>query len=160
MPTSLSSEGNKKMDSLEKAIATIPAQQMTKEDRYASMIDYLNTVEDYNFHNGMKLIDLRDNYAACKVMLTQESMNPQGIAHGGIIFSLCDLAAGYAVMSDDRQPVTQQGNINFFRPGVGEYLFCEAEPIKVGKNVSVVESKVYDDQNHLIAEATYNIAYY
>ncbi len=147
------------MDSLDKAVATIPAQQMTKEERYASMIDYLNTVEDYNFHNGMKLTELRDNYAACKVMLAPESMNSQGFTHGGLIFSLCDLAAGYAVMSEDRRPVTQQSNINFLRPGVGEYLFCEAEPIKLGKKVSVVESKVYDDQNRLIAEATYTFVY-
>ena len=41
------------MSSLDVAVSTIPAQQMTKEERYESMIDYLNTVEDYNYHNGM-----------------------------------------------------------------------------------------------------------
>lgn len=147
------------MDSLDAAVASIPAQQMTKEERYANMIGYLNTVEDFNFHNGLKLTELRDNYAACKVMLTPETMNAQGFAHGGVIFSLCDLAAGYSVMSEDKRPVTQQGNINFFRPGVGEYLICKAQPIKLGKKVSVVESKVYDDKDRLVAEATYTVVY-
>ena len=147
------------MSSLDVAVSTIPAQQMTKEERYEIMIDYLNTVEDYNYHNGMKLTELRDNFAECRVELTPETMNSQGFAHGGIIYSLCDLAAGYSVMSEDNRPVTQQGNINYFRPAVGEYLICRAEPIKLGRKVSVVESKVTDDQNRVVAEATFTVVY-
>lgn len=146
-------------DSLDMAVASIPAQQMTKEERYAKMIDYLNTVEDFNYHNGLKLVELSDNHAVCKAELTPEAMNAQGMAHGGIIFALCDLAAGYATMSDDRRPVTQQGNINFLHPVTGEYLIARAEPIKIGKTVSVVESKAYDDRDRLVAEATYTVFY-
>ncbi|MGI5986329.1 MAG: PaaI family thioesterase [Clostridiales bacterium] len=139
--------------------AVLEGQRMTKEERYAQMIDYMNTVPDYNYHNGIKLIELADNYAACKVELTPETMNSQGMAHGGIIFAICDDAAGYAAAFIDRRLVTQGGNINFLRPATGSYLIAKAEPVKVGKNISIVESRAYDDQDRLVAHATFTLFY-
>ena len=37
--------------------------------------------------------------------------------------------------------------------------FPGAEPIKLGRKVSVVESKVTDDQNRVVAEATFTVVY-
>jgi len=140
-------------------VDSLEGQQMTKEERYAKMVDYMNTVPDYDYHNGIKLVELRDNYASCRVELTPETMNAQGMAHGGIIFGLCDVAAGYAAASVDRPLVTQGSNISFLRPAMGSYLFAKAEPIKVGKTVSVVESRAYDDQDRLVAVANFTLFY-
>lgn len=138
---------------------TLPGQQMTKQERYSQMVDYMNTVQDFNYHNGIKLLEITDNYASCKVELTPEVMNSQGFAHGGIIFAICDVAAGYAAASVDRRLVTQGGNISFLRPAMGSYLIAKAEPIKVGKTVSVVEAKAYDDQDRLVAFSTITLFY-
>ena len=138
---------------------TLPGQQMTKEERYERMIEYMNTVADFNLHNGIKLLELADNYASCKVELTPEVMNSQGIAHGGIVFAILDVAAGYAAAFVDRRLVTQAANISFLRPAVGEYLIAKAEPIKVGRTISVVEAKAYDDQDRLVAYATFTVFY-
>ena len=137
----------------------LAGQQMSKEERYAQMIDYMNTVPDFNYHNGIKLLELCDDYASCKVELTSDVVNSQGIAHGGILFAICDVAAGFAAANVDRRCVTQAANIYFLRPAVGSYLVAKAEPIKVGKTVSVVESRAYDDQDRLIAEATFSVFY-
>lgn len=138
---------------------TLPGQQMTKEERYERMIEYMNTVADFNLHNGIKLLELADNYASCKVELTPEVMNSQGIAHGGIVFAILDVAAGYAAAFVDRRLVTQAANISFLRPAVGEYLIAKAEPIKVGRTISVVQAKAYDDQDRLVAYATFTVFY-
>ena len=137
----------------------LEGQQMTKEERYEKMDEYMNTVPDFNLHNGIKLLKLADNYAECKVVLTPNSMNAQGIAHGGTVFSICDVAAGFAASYMDRRLVTQGANINFLRPVQGEYLIARAEPIKVGKTVSLVESRAYDDQDRLVAVATFTLFY-
>ena len=52
---------------------TLPGQQMTKEERYERMIEYMNTVEDFNLHNGIKLLALADNYASCRVVAIADS---------------------------------------------------------------------------------------
>lgn len=137
----------------------LEGQQMTREERYARMIDYMNGVPEFNYHNGIKVTELRDGYAACRVELTPQSMNAQGMAHGGIVFSICDVAAGYAAAYIDRRCVTQAGNIYFLRPAQGSYLIAKAEPIKIGKTVSIIETRVYDDQQRLVAEATFSIFY-
>ncbi len=139
---------------------TLPGQQMTREERYARMIEYMNTVPDFNFHNGIKLKELRDNYASCTVELTPEVINPQGLAHGGIVFSICDVAAGFAAASIDRRLVTQGATISYLRPALlGSTLTAKAEPIKLGKTISVVEVRVTDEQDRLIAQGTFTVFY-
>lgn len=138
---------------------TLEGQQMTKEERYEKMVEYMNSIPDFNSHNGIKLTALADNFASCKVELTPNSMNAQGMAHGGMVFALLDVAAGYAAAYIDRRLVTQAANISFLRPAVGEYLIAKAEPIKVGKTISVVEARAYDDQDRLVAHATFTVFY-
>jgi len=139
---------------------TLPGQQMTRDERYARMIDYMNTVPDFSFHNGIKIKELKDNYASCSVELTPEVINSQGYAHGGIVFSICDVAAGFAAASIDRRLVTQGATISYLRPAaLGSTLTAKAEPIKLGKTISVVEVRVTDEQNRLIAQATFTVFY-
>lgn len=137
----------------------LEGQQMTKRERYAQMIEYMNSVPDFNSHNGIKITELRDGYAACRVELTPERMNAQGMAHGGIVFSICDVAAGYAAAYIDRRCVTQAGNIYFLRPAQGTFLVAKAEPLKIGKTVSIIDVKAYDDQDRLVANASFSIFY-
>lgn len=146
-------------DNFSALVDKLEGQQMTRDERYERMVDYLNTVPDFNYHNGIKLLELRDSFASCKVELTADSMNPQGMAHGGIVFAICDVAAGYAAAFIDRPLVTQASSINFLRPAFGSYLIAKAEPIKVGKTVSVVEARAYDDQDRLVAIATVTLHY-
>lgn len=139
---------------------TLPGQQMTREERYARMIDYMNTVPDFNYHNGIKLTELKDNYAACSVELTPEAINANGFAHGGIVFSICDVAAGFAAASIDRRLVTEGATINYLRPAaLGSTLTAKAVPIKLGKTISVVEVRVNDEKERLIAQATFTVFY-
>lgn len=137
----------------------LEGQHMTKEERYAQMVDYMNSVPDFNNHNGIKLTELRDSFASCRVELTPDVINAQGMAHGGIVFSICDVAAGYAAANIDRRCVTQAANIYYLRPAQGAYLVAKAEPIKVGKTLSVVEARAYDDEDRLVAEATFTVFY-
>lgn len=137
----------------------LEGQKMTKEERYSRIIEYMNTVPDFNYHNGIKLMELRDDFASCKAELTPEAINSQGIAHGGLIFSVCDVAAGFAAANIDRRCVTQAANIYFLRPAQGDYIIATAEPVKNGKTVSVIDAKVFDDQERLVAEAMFSIFY-
>ncbi|MEG0035099.1 MAG: PaaI family thioesterase [Oscillospiraceae bacterium] len=125
------------------------------EEKYQRMIDYMNTVDDFNAHNGIRLVEVRDDYASCRVDMDEHSLNPQGITHGGLLFAMCDFVAGYAVLSTDRPMVTQSSSFNFLRPGTGSYLFAEGLPVKVGAKTAVVDGLVYDDQHRLLAKGTF-----
>ncbi|MEG1190778.1 MAG: PaaI family thioesterase [Oscillospiraceae bacterium] len=124
------------------------------------MIDYVNEIPDFNMHNGIVLTEVRENYASCRAKLTGDSLNPQGIVHGGLLFAMCDFAGGYSVCSDSRPLVTQTSSFSFLRScGDGEYLWAEGIPVKVGKRTAVVDSMVYDDKNTLLAKGTFTYFY-
>ncbi len=125
----------------------------------SKMIDYMNDVKDFNYHNGIKIVKISNGYAECRVELSPESNNSQGIAHGGLIFALADVAAGYAADDDDRECVTSNSNINFLRPAMGSYLKAVAKPIKAGRKMSVVECSVTDERGKLIAIATFTYCF-
>ena len=61
--------------------------------------------------NNYKIIKIEENYCELEGYLTETSVNPFGIAHGGYIFGLADTAAGIAAMTDGRKAVTLNSSI-------------------------------------------------
>jgi len=117
-------------------------------------IRYINSFLGYNHHNGVKLLQAEDGRSVVEVKLTRDSMNPQGSAHGGLIFSLADTAGGCAALTHGRGVVTLSGNVNYIRPGLGEYLRAEAEEVHYGSKTAVYRVAVKDDKDKTVAEMT------
>lgn len=132
---------------------------LTHEELYAGIVEHENKLNDFNRHNGIKLHALADNYAEVRVELNEHTSNGLGIAHGGILFSICDVAAGYVTIARSQHIVTQGANINFLRTPVGKHLIAKAQPIKEGRTTSVMEVRVYDDTDRLVACATFTVFY-
>ena len=100
----------------------------------------------------------------CRVSCTlkPELLNPSGIAHGGLIATLTDVAAGLmALQADDwvHNIVTQSCHLHYLRPGTGEHLRAESRVIRKGRRVCVVQVDCLTDDDRLCATATYEIAY-
>ena len=115
-------------------------------------IRYINSFLGYNHHNGIKLVALEEGHSIVEVQLTRDSMNPQGTAHGGLIFSIADTAAGCACISRGRSAVTLSGNVNYLRPGKGEYLRAEATEQHYGSKTAVYRVTITDPQQNKVAE--------
>jgi len=108
--------------------------------------------------NNYKVLKVKENYCELEGKLTETSLNPFGIAHGGFIFGLADTAAGIAAMTDGRKAVTINSTIEYFNVGKGSTLKAIAKCLKSGKNISNFEVYIYDDNEKLIAKI--NINYY
>lgn len=122
--------------------------------------EYLNLVNtrcEYNKYNHIYTTDIGPDFSVVEVELRPESLNPLGMAHGGLVYSLCDVAAGVAVGQRARTFVTLSGSLNFLRPGKGKKLRCEGRIIKPGRTVNVVETSVYDCSDTLTARGTFEI---
>lgn len=128
---------------------------------YQRLIDYVNGVTDFNSHNDMKLTVLRENYAECRADLTKDSFNLQGFVHGGLLFAVCDVAAGYSITGDSRRCVTSGANFSFLREVHPDQKFIRAvgEPIRIGTRTAVVEGKVYDESDRLVAKGIFNYVF-
>ena len=109
-------------------------------------------------NNNYKIIKVEENYCELEGIITETSLNPFKIVHGGYIFGLADTAAGIAAMTDERAAVTLDSNINYLKKATGNKLLAKATTLKKGKTIAVFEVTVYDEDNEIIAKA--NVTYF
>lgn len=116
----------------------------------------INNIKDTGFmtYNGLYIVESRDNYIKIGVDITDKSLNPYRVVHGGLIYTLADSAMGIVLAAAGKNGVTLNCNIEYLSPGTGKKLFADTEIIKIGKTIAVVKSNVINEENKLIAIAT------
>ena len=93
---------------------------------------------------------------------TDKHLRPGGTVSGPSLFALCDYAA-YAVILAHIGPValavTTNLSMNFLRKPEPGLLICRAEILKLGKRLAVIDARITDQDNALVAQcnATYSI---
>lgn len=126
---------------------------MTKEE----IINAANERSSFNKNNEIKIVDFGDDFCIVEGVLCEKTMNPMGMAHGGFVYSLCDVAAGVAASRLNRRGVTLSGNVYYLRPSKGAKLRVEGKVVKDGKTVVFVDTNVYDDKKVLTARGEFQI---
>ena len=91
--------------------------------------------------------------------LAHRHLNPWGISHGGLLFTLMDTVAGTAARFafDGENPinvVTLSSNIYFMRPALPGTVNARARVIKAGGTVIVSEAEVYSGDT-LLSKASF-----
>lgn len=103
---------------------------------------------------GMELSgdDLGSGTAALR--LGDQHANPNGVAHGAVLFALVDTAMGKATMSvvdDGLYCASVELSLRFIRPASEGELIAEATVVKQGRNIVHLEARVHDGNDRLIA---------
>ena len=110
-------------------------------------------------HNHFHIIEVvKEKSATLQADLTEESLNPYGFAHGGLIFGLGDTAMGTVARSTGRNAVTLTSSITYLRPTKGKTLKAIAEMIKNGKQTCYLRCNFYDEKEK--QTATMDASYY
>ena len=105
------------------------------------------------FHGGigLKMTVIEDGYAEGEIPLTPCIGNPNNTVHGGAYFALADDVSGVAASTSGYAVTTASCHINFLAsPKNTTKLVCRAKVIKNGRRLSVVEARIYDDQDNLL----------
>lgn len=106
-------------------------------------------------HNGMYVTSLDENRCEAELTVTAHSFNPFGTVHGGALFTLADLSCGVAARVDGRQYVTENADIVYLRPAVGEKITAAAEVLHRGRSRCVIEVKLCDEKERLVCSGTF-----
>jgi len=101
-------------------------------------------------HNGVHVTKISDGYGECEVELEESSVNMMSMAHGGLLMTLCDCAAGIAAWSTGNVCVTMTASFSFLRPGRGRKLRAEGSCTKAGGRVIFCEAKVFDETGAIL----------
>ncbi|MDD2052863.1 PaaI family thioesterase [Pseudomonas putida] len=104
---------------------------------------------------GCRLQRLDEGVAEVALALQPQLRNRGGKLHGGVIFSLVDIAMGLACSSAhgfDQQSVTVECKINYLRAVADGEVLCIAKVIHAGRRTLVVEADVMQGDK-LVAKA-------
>ncbi len=99
--------------------------------------------------------EVSEGVAVAALDIGDRHLNPNGVIHGGVIFTLADTAMGKATMSVLREGqicASIELSVRYLRPINKGKLIATASVIKAGKSVVHLESRVVGgDDEKLIA---------
>lgn len=123
---------------------------------YQKIKDYRNTHNPYSHRLGIFVEKIGPGYAQVTKTVEAEDVNPLGVPHGGVYFSMADTAAGSAMASHGHMAVTVNCNYNFMRSAkVGDTLSAEAQEVKSGRTLCVYDVRITDQDGTLLGTGTF-----
>lgn len=100
---------------------------------------------------GIKIVDVKNQYAKCKLQLSDNHKNALGFAMGGVMFTLADFVFAIATNFGETKTVTTSSTINYLSSPKGDVLYGESRLLKDGKTNCFFEITITDNLNNLIA---------
>ena len=125
------------------------------QDNMKSISDYINNFyEDNPFtkHLGVDIVSIDKGNVCVSLTIKHEHTNVYGIAHGGVIMSLCDMAMGAACLSVGKKVVTLDFNINILK-SIDMEDAAIVKGMIIGRSTVVAECEVFNKDNKLCAKA-------
>jgi len=106
---------------------------------------------------GMELSSTEVGAGTATLHLDDQHANPNGVAHGAVLFALVDTAMGKATMSvidDNLYCASVELSLRFIRPASEGELTAEATVVKRGRSIVHLEARVHDGDDRLVATSS------
>ena len=100
---------------------------------------------------GIRLVEAAPGYGKTAMDLTDDLKNGAGIAHGGAVFTLADLALAVASNSYGRLALAVTSSISYIRPGTGKTLYAEAREISCCSKMATYAITIANDDGVTVA---------
>lgn len=104
-----------------------------------------------------RILEISPGHAKISVEVRPESINLYGNAHGGFLFTLCDMAAGMATYAYEISNVTQTSSIQFLKAVSGGTIYVEANALHKGSKTVVNQVSITDEEGKLLVSAAFTM---
>lgn len=116
------------------------------------MTNYVQKHDRLMRHLGMTIEVATPEHSRVTMPIAEHNRNGMGVAHGGAIFALADVAFGCAANAGRRCGVVSlNSTIEFLRPGTVSPLVAEAHVVRAGKRILNYDVQVRDSSGALVA---------
>lgn len=105
---------------------------------------------------NLELGEISPGAAALHIEVRDQLKQNRGVVHGGVIASLIDTAAAFALLTlleKDQTSTTVDLTIHYLRPLLGGRATAKARVIRAGRRVAVITVNVVDETETVIATA-------
>ncbi len=117
----------------------------------------LRTFLDFTIDDGI------DGEAVAALDVSDRHLNPNGVVHGGVVFTLVDTAMGRATMSvldEGRICASIEVAVRYLRPINGGRLVATASVLRAGRRIVHLEGRVTvdgDDRPVAVVQASFAV---
>ena len=92
---------------------------------------------------------------SARVEIEPRHLNPYGIVHGGLFYTMADTATGVTAMKYMEDPVTLDSEFHFLGNVSSGVVTARSEVIRAGKHVMWLRARVESEDGKLLAEGTF-----
>ncbi len=104
---------------------------------------------------GLTIDEMENGHSKCSLEACEKLLNPHGVIHGAVIYSLADTGMGaalYPSLNEGEICATIEIKINYYRSVTAGRISCVTDVINKGKSVANIESSVFCE-GALVAKA-------
>ncbi len=105
---------------------------------------------------GLEFERVEDGICRCSAPVVPRVLNPNGVLHGGITFTLADTGMGVAVftlLATAEWTTTLECSIRYVRPVSVGRIVADCRVIRRSNRFAITEAQVFDDARELVAVA-------
>jgi acyl-CoA thioesterase len=105
---------------------------------------------------GLQFVKCEGGQSRCTLEVEPRLLNPHGVVHGGVLYSMADTGMGgamYTVMEKEELCATIEIKIVYFKAVRSGTLVCDTRIISRGRRVAALESEITSD-GRLVAKAS------
>lgn len=109
---------------------------------------------------GLRFEAQRAGHSQCTIDVGERHRNPNGMAHGAVLYALADTGMGAALfgtLNPGERCATIQITMNYFKPVATGPVSCTTELVSRGRSVAHLESRLFA-AGVLVATANGNYA--
>jgi uncharacterized protein (TIGR00369 family) len=112
---------------------------------------------------ALEIVEIGDRHAILSMPVREEAFNSTANLHGGAIATLIDVAAGTAAARGSgfkhgqQSLVTADLHVRYLGRPHGDMVYAHADLVKVGRQLVIVDCRVTDSENRLIASADFSM---
>ena len=100
---------------------------------------------------GIEIIEASKGYAKTRMVVEDRHLNGLGMAHGGVLFTLADMAFAAAVHSRGRVAVAINTSMSFMKAGKTDILYAEAREVSRSQKLASYTVQVTDSTGNILA---------
>lgn len=125
---------------------------------HADFADYKAEFDANPYHAslGITVLERRPSYG--RIVLKKDENTPGGIGgsvHGGVLAAMVDISMLVAMFAETREGEVPAGtaelSITYLRQAQGDHIYASATVVKRGRQLSLVEVDITDDDDRLCA---------
>lgn len=118
-----------------------------------SFREHFNCSDKFSVRSGMKLTELREGYAKVEMVIDDYSKNYMGSMHGGLLYTMADVAAGASMIYCGKQAVTLNASTEYIKAAYSGLIIAEGRVISEGKTICRCEVDVHAEDGTLYCKS-------